>query len=134
MDNDDATKLAYSGLEAGEYPNMIGNARWDAVSARAQSLVLQLLQRDPAKRPSAQQVRPHPCARAVLCCGAGSRRGSPVVGSARVVSPAADVASVCNEVGRRCRWRCWAMPPAGRSACGAGAPSVAVTVGFPCVL
>lgn len=50
--------MTYSKHEAGEYPNMIDNARWDAVSASAQSLVLQMLQRDPFDRPSAQKVRP----------------------------------------------------------------------------
>lgn len=60
VDNEDALKLSYSHLEAAEYPNMVGNARWDAVSSKAQSLVLALMERDPRKRLSAPQARPAP--------------------------------------------------------------------------
>lgn len=56
MENEEAVKLSYSHVEAHDYPNMHGNARWDAVSGRAQSLVLQLMERDPDKRLTAQQV------------------------------------------------------------------------------
>lgn len=57
VDNADALKLAYSHLEAAEYPNMLDNPRWDAVSVKAQSLVLWLMARDPRKRLSAKQAR-----------------------------------------------------------------------------
>eukprot|EP00892_Ulva_mutabilis_P008427 jgi/Ulvmu1/5957/UM026_0079.1 len=58
-EQEQAQELLYSGLEAQEYPNMHGNPRWEAVSASAQSLVLQLLQRNPRDRPSAQQALQH---------------------------------------------------------------------------
>jgi hypothetical protein len=57
VDNDVATKLGYSKLEAHEYPNMANNKAWESVSSKGQNLVLQLMERDPAKRLSAAKVR-----------------------------------------------------------------------------
>eukprot|EP00892_Ulva_mutabilis_P010779 jgi/Ulvmu1/8073/UM004_0310.1 len=57
---EEAVALAYSGREAHEYPHMHGNPRWDAVSASGQALVLQMLEREPWKRPSARQALRHP--------------------------------------------------------------------------
>ena len=68
VDNEEAVKLSYSHLESHEYPNMHNNARWDAVSGRAQSLVLQLMERDPNKRLTAQQARPLPSSPVCHAC------------------------------------------------------------------
>lgn len=57
-DNDVCMALSYSKLEADEYPNMIKNRRWDSVSTQGQDLVYGLMERDPLKRLSAEQVHP----------------------------------------------------------------------------
>ena len=57
MSHEDALALAYAKTEAGGYEGMHGNPRWNAVSAGAQALVLQLLERDPRKRITADSVR-----------------------------------------------------------------------------
>lgn len=66
-DNDVCNALSYSKFEAGEYPNMKNNRRWDSVSTQGQSLVLKLLERDPLKRLSAEQVRCHSLPGCCLC-------------------------------------------------------------------
>jgi serine/threonine protein kinase len=57
MSNETALSLQYAKTEASEYENMKGNPSWDAVSAGAQGLVLQMLERDPKKRITAKEVR-----------------------------------------------------------------------------
>lgn len=57
MSHEDALALAYAKTEAGGYEGMRGNPRWDAVSAGAQALVLALLERNPARRITAENVR-----------------------------------------------------------------------------
>eukprot|EP00892_Ulva_mutabilis_P004565 jgi/Ulvmu1/2480/UM137_0006.1 len=55
-----ANTLTYSHYEASEYPNMETDELWQSANARVQSLVLQLLERDPSARITAQQALQHP--------------------------------------------------------------------------
>lgn len=65
-DNKDCMALNYSKLESNEYPNMINNRRWDSVSAQGQDLVFKLMERDPLKRLSAEQVCPSAACRHLI--------------------------------------------------------------------
>jgi serine/threonine protein kinase len=56
MKSDQARKLSYSKLQAHEYPKMT-NWTWRRLSKQSHMLVLQLLERNPAKRLTAEQVR-----------------------------------------------------------------------------
>ena len=58
MKSDEARNLSYSAYEANQYPKM-ANWTWKRLSKRAQSLVLQLIERNPSKRLTADGVRPN---------------------------------------------------------------------------
>lgn len=60
MKSEQARKLSYSKLEASEYPKM-QNWGWKQLSQPAKTLVLQLMERDPAIRITAAQACSHRC-------------------------------------------------------------------------
>lgn len=70
MKSEEARTLAYSKYEADEYPKM-DSWTWKRLSKQAQSLVLQLIERNPLKRLTAEDVRTfmHLCAgvHAIAC-------------------------------------------------------------------